>query len=158
MTNDPNQHTPFAVWPEDGGTEAAARTYFEASAQRAAERCASEDWIAGETRWPLMYRVRDDLTGTIWSVEITVAMRPSFVTMRSHEVPMTPACHVLWGGHALCKDQRLRGVPGAWPDGQRWISLKDVADGASEPADGCKKCWPAAPGLVAGIRQIGANP
>jgi hypothetical protein len=145
----------FFIWSEDGD-EASARAYGPAaSPQRAAECRAGDDWLAGETRWPRRYRVRCDVTGSTWSVEVTVAMQPSFVTMRSHEVLMEPSTHVLWGGDVLCKDRRLRGVPGDWPDGQRWISLQAVADGAVSPDDGCAKCWSAAPALVLGIQQIG---
>ena len=64
----------------------------------------------------------------------------------------TPTTHVLWGGHALCDDKRLCGVPGEWPDGQRWISLKDVVDGAAAPGDRCETCWTKVPGRVDGLR------
>jgi hypothetical protein len=71
---------------------------------------------------------------------------------------MPGAIHVLWGGNALCEDKRLRGVPRDWPEDQRWISLKDVADGTEVSADlWCEACFTKAAGLVAGIRQIGAK-
>ena len=56
----------------------------------------------------------------------------------------------------LCEDKRLRGVPRDWPDDQRWISLKDVADGVEAPVDRCETCWNKAPSLVVGLRLIGA--
>lgn len=145
----------FGVWRNDG-TEADARPYRASSPQRAAEQHAREDWLAGATSWPIAYCTRDGITGAIWAVEVTIAMRPSFITVEAHEVSMPAATHVLWGGHALCADLRLRGVPRDWPAGQRWISLKDVADGIEAPPDRCETCWAKAPGLVDGIRQIGA--
>jgi len=144
----------FVVWPD--GDDAGARPCEELSAERAAERRAREDWLAGEETWPHDYRVRDEETGTTWVVGVTVALEPTFVTITAHEVSMPAATHVLWGGAAVCRDPRLRGLPGRWPDGQRWISLRDVASGVELPIDGCDKCRLAAPSLVAEIRQIGA--
>jgi hypothetical protein len=106
-----------------------------------------------ESTWPLVFRVRCP-DGTTRDFEVYRDFVPEFSV---HEVPMSPATHVLWGGEAVCRDGRLRGVPGDWPEGQRWISLQDVADGAAEPSDRCERCWLAAPGLVAGLRQIGAR-
>jgi len=68
---------------------------------------------------------------------------------------MPPATHVLWGGLVLCEDLRLRGVPGDWPVGQRWISLKDVADGVAAPPDRCEACWVKVPTRIEELRQIG---
>jgi hypothetical protein len=144
----------FTVWPEVG-SDAEARTLLAPTADHAAEQRAREDWLAGAKSWPTSYCVRDGLTGTVWVVAVTIMMEPSFVTIEAREIRMSPATHVLWGGHALCEDLRLRHVPRDWPDGQRWISLKDVADGAARPNDGCGTCWDKAPGLVEGLLQIG---
>jgi hypothetical protein len=70
---------------------------------------------------------------------------------------MPAATHALWGGRALCDDPLLRGVPRDWPDGQRWISLRDVAEGAAEPPDRCVACWALVPALVEELRQIGSD-
>jgi hypothetical protein len=144
----------FTVWPNNG-PDAGARTFLAPTARQAAEQRAREDWIAGATSWPIAYRVRDGMRGTIWVVEVTTAMEPTFVALDTREVEMSPATHVLWGGRVLCEDLRLRHVPRDWPDGQRWISLKDVADGVEQPPDYCAACWIKAPKLVDGIRQIG---
>ncbi len=62
----------------------------------------------------------------------------------------------LWGGHALCDHARLRVVPRDWPKGHSWISLQDVADGATvrayDPAGG-----EAAADLVSGL-EVAADP
>ena len=144
----------FEVWPKDG-TDADARTFLAPTAQRAAEKCAREDWLAGATTWPTSYGVRSRYTGQLWVVDVILATQPSFIAIDAREVPMPPATHVLWGGNVLCEDQRLRGVPRDWPEGQRWISLQDVADGVTAPCDPCDLCWDKAPGFVAELRQIG---
>lgn len=110
-----------------------------------------------DDRRRVAYCARDGVTGRIWTVLVGVVAQPSFVALDVYEIPMPPATHVLWGGHVLCEDLRLRGVPRDGPDGQRWISLKDVADGAAAPDDRCETCWTKAPGLVDGIRQIGSD-
>lgn len=61
---------------------------------------------------------------------------------------MDPSTHVLWHGWALCEDDRLRGVPRDWPQGQRWISLRDLIDGTEAPSDLCSACWAKAPALA----------
>ena len=159
MTNRPDYdddlEVPFAVWRKDG-SEADAQSYRAPTAKLAAERRARQDWIAGEASWPVAYCARDGVTGNLWVVDVTIATQPSFVAVDARMVPMPPATHALWGGHVLCEDLRLRGVPRDWPDGQRWISLKDVADGTEAPPDRCETCWTKAPGLVEGLRQIGA--
>ena len=148
--------TPYTVWPEDGSEEA-ARSFSASSVQQAAEQCARQAWIADATSWPAAYRVRDGVTGTIWTVNVSIVMEPSFVTLDASRVEMAPATHVMWGGHALCEDLRLRRVPRDWPHGQRWMSLKAVADGEEAPPDPCPACWTKAPGLVDGILQIGKD-
>jgi hypothetical protein len=152
---DDNLDVPFAVWPKDG-SDADARIFHAPGAKQAAEQHARENWLAGATSWPIAYCVRDCVRGTIWVVDVVLATRPSFIAIDAREVPMSPATHVLWGGGALCQDLRLRHVPRNWPDGHRWISLKDVADGAEAPSDRCEVCWTKAPGLVDGLRQIGS--
>lgn len=146
----------FAVWRKDE-SDVDARTFMTPTAQQAAEQCAREDWIAGATSWPTSYGVRDGLRGTIWVVDVAIAMEPAFVALDAREVAMPASTHVLWGGRALCGDLRLRGVPRDWPPDQRWISLKDVADGVLAPFTRCEACWAKAPELVHGIRQIGSD-
>lgn len=146
----------FAVWPKDGSA-ADAWTIGAPTAKQAAEQRAREDGLAGVTGWPIAYCARDNLTGNVWVVDVMIEMEPSFVAIDVREVPMSPATHVMWGGRVLCEDLRLRRVPRDWPVGQRWISLKDVADGAEDPPDRCETCWAKAPGLVDGLRQIGAD-
>lgn len=145
----------FTVWRKDG-SDVDARTFHALRAQQAAELCAREDWIADATSWPSSYSVHDGVTGTIWVVEVTIAMEPTFVALDTREVEMSPTTHVMWGGHVLCEDLRLRHVPRDWP-AQRWISLKDVADGAARPDDGCAACWNKAPGRVKDLLQIGKS-
>ena len=128
----------------------------------AAERRARDDYADKtswqETGWRAHYYVRDGVTGQIWDVLVGVVPQPSFVTITALKLAMSPATHVLWGGRVLCEDLRLRGVPRDWPADQRWISLKDIADGADAPPDHCAACWSKAPGLVEGIRKIGSMP
>lgn len=145
----------FKVWSKDG-SDVEARTVLAPTAKQAAEQIAREDWLAGATTWPTAYCVRDGLRGTRWDISVTLAMEPTFVVDDIQEIPMASSTHVLWGGRVLCEDLRLRHVPRDWPDGQRWISLKDVADGTEAPPDPCETCWTKAPGLVDGIRQIGS--
>lgn len=156
MIGDP-QEGAFRVWAEDEEASAGRLIGPAGTAARAAELRAREDWLAGEKHWPRTYLTRCDATGTISSVEVTLAMQPSFVTIATRKIPMTPATHVLWGGSALCEDRRLAGMPRDWPADQRWISLKDVADGAVTPSDGCSRCWLKVPDLVTDIKQIGAD-
>jgi len=101
-------------------------------------------------------RLERALVAAYTDVEVLKADRDRLAQL-GDEVPMPPATHVLWGGHVLCEDKRLRGVPRDWPSGQRWISLKDVADGTDAPPDRCEACWTKAPELVAGLRQIGST-
>lgn len=149
---------PFTVW-RMGGLEADARAFRAATARQAAEQCAHAEYVE-DPAWQhdhRVYYVRDGATGRFWTVTVGLVHEPSFVAVGAREIPMPSATHVLWGGRVLCEDLRLRGVPRDWPDGQRWISLKDVADGAAAPPDHCEACWTKAPGLVEGIRQIGVN-
>lgn len=146
----------FKVWPE-AGSDVDARVFLAPTAKQAAEQCAREDWRAGATTWPISYCARDGLTGNMWVVDVTLAMEPTFVAIEARVNPMLPATHVLWGGSVLCEDLRLRHVPRDWPEGQRWISLKDVADGVEPPPDRCVLCWTKAPGLVDGLLRIGAD-
>ena len=145
----------FAVWSQDGD-EADARTYYAPNARQAAEQRAHAD-CKDDLAWPVTYSVCDKRSGQIWVVLVDVVPQPSFVAIEAREIPMMPATHVLWGGRVLCEDLRLRGVPRDWPEDQRWISLKDIADGAEAPADRCETCWKRAPGLVTGLRLIGAG-
>jgi len=156
LSTDPGANIPFAVWPQDG-TEVNARAYTAVSAKQAAEKRAADDYKASGQECASVYCVRDGRTGTIWTVLVGVVREPSFVALDAEEVLLPAATHVLWGGRVLCKDLRLRGVPRDWPDGQRWISLKDVADGAALPDDGCVACWKKAPDLVTALKQIGAD-
>lgn len=162
MTNRPEfdddlDDGPFAVWPQQDGTEADARTYHAVTVRQAAEQCARVDYGDHEaSAWPITYRVRDKQTGQLWMVLVDVVPKPSFVAIEARAVPMPPATHVLWGGRVLCEDLRLRGVPHDWPEGQRWISLKDFADEAEAPPDRCEACWKKGRGLVTGLRLIGA--
>lgn len=103
-----------------------------------------------EATWPLAFRVRCS-DGSTADFEVA---REYVAEFRASPIKVS-ATHVLWGGRALCDDRRLRGVPRDWPAGQRWISLKDVADGTDAPPDPCETCWAKAPGFVEGIRQIG---
>jgi hypothetical protein len=106
-----------------------------------------------ESTWPLVFRVRCP-DGSVQDFEV----HRDFVAEFSAAPAKAAACtHVLWGGRVLCEDPRLRGVPRDWPPDQRWISLKDVADGTAAPPDRCEACWARAPALVEGIRQIGSD-
>jgi len=142
----------FSVWPR-AGSDADVRCYRAESARNAAERAARDDYDPAVAEYA--YGVRDGESGKIWSIVVGVVPQPSFVAIDAQEIEMPAGTHVLWGGHALCEDMRLRGVPRDWPAGQRWISLKDVADGAARPVDGCATCWDKAPGLVEGFMKIG---
>lgn len=159
MTNRPefddDLDDPFEVWPKDG-SEADARTYYAPNARQAAEQRAHAD-CKDDLAWPVAYSVGNKRSGQIWMVLVDMVPKPSFVAIEVREVPMVTATHVLWGGRVLCEDLRLRGVPRDWPADQRWISLKDVADGAAAPPDRCEACWVKAPGLVEGLRQIGSS-
>lgn len=149
-----DEAVPFMVWPMDSSETGSARLYSAATARQAAERRAKDDY-GGDPAWKERYLVRDGVTGQIWDVIVGVVQEPSFVAVTALRVPMRAATHVLWGGRVLCEDLRLRSVPRDWPEGQRWISLKDVADGAAAPADRCFTCWNKAPGFVEDLRQIG---
>jgi len=147
---------PFAVWLE--GNETDVRYYYDWNARRAAQQRARDDRDLAYA-WPVTYCARDGVTGQIWKVRIDRVMQPAFVALDAIEIPMPPTVHVLWGGDVLCEDPRLRRlkVPGNWPEGQRWISLKDVAGGVQAPVDRCEKCWAKAPAIVAELRQIGSD-
>lgn len=149
---------PFTVWPM-GGLEMDARPYRAATAKQAAERCARDDY-SRDPSWQSdhrVYSVLDGSTGRRWTVTISVVQQPSFVAVGAREQPMTPSTHVMWHGRVICEDLRLRGVPAGWPVGQRWISLKDVVDGAAAPPDRCEACWTKAPGRIEELRQIGRS-
>ena len=145
---------PFAVWRQDG-SDTAVRIVQAQSARQAAEQRAREDHQDPIWQSPTTYRVRDGATGQIWDVSVGVVQEPSFVALDAHEIEMPPATHVLWGGRVLCEDLRLRLVPRDWPEGQRWISLKDVAGDVEQPPDYCATCRSKASGLIEGLRQIG---
>lgn len=108
-----------------------------------------------ECTWPLQFRVR----GPEGSVQDFDVDRESVPVFTAHPARMPPALHVLWGGNVLCEHARLREVPGCWPKGQNWISLQDVANGSTVPSEQprCEECWKRAPGLITGLRQIGAD-
>lgn len=149
-----DEDIPFTVWPKSA-SDADARSIRAWSAKHAAEKRAREDWIDGQANWPITYCVRDGVNGTLWAVDIAIATQPSFVAYEAREIEMPAATHVLWGGSVLCEDLRLRRVPNDWPDGQRWISLRDAAVGAETPLNRCAACWAKALGLVEGLKQIG---
>ena len=150
-----DEDIPFTVWPKTA-PEVDARAIRAWSAKHAAEKRAREDWTnEGQADWPITYCVRDGVNGTIWEIDVAIATQPTFVAYEAREIELPAATHVLWGGHTLCKDLRLRCVPRDWPVGHRWISLKDVADGAQAPPDPCEACWAKAPSLVDELRQIG---
>jgi hypothetical protein len=136
---------PFAVWLE--GNETDVREYYDSNAKQAARRRACDDRDLAYA-WPVTYCARDGVTGQLWKVRVDRVMQPAFVALDAIEVPMPPAVHILWNGAALCS---LPGMPKDWPPGHRWISLKDVADGAAAPSDHCMTCWDKAP---AGIEQL----
>lgn len=146
---------PFAVWRQEG-PDLAVHVVAAPSARQAVEKWAREEY-QHDPSWsaPATYRVRDGSTGQIWDITVGIVQEPSFVALDTREIEMRPATHVLWGGKVLCEDLRLRHVPRDWPVKQRWISLKDIADGAARPDDGCDACWTKAPGLVEGLLQIG---
>lgn len=147
---------PFWVWPKDASDAYARATRRLAlSPEQAAEMRAHEDWINGQTSWPITYCVRDGVNGTIWEIDVTIERQPTFVAREARVIELPAATHVLWGGHALCGDLRLRGVPGSWPAGHRWISLKDAADGVEAPSDRCEVCWGKSPARVDELRQFG---
>ena len=144
----------FAVWSKDG-SDVDARSFRALTPSQAAERRAYEDFDGRRDcrDWRDDYCVRNNGTGKLYVVRVGLVPQPSFVAIDVRDVPMEPmepATHVLWGGRALCADLRLRGVPGEWPDGQRWISLRDVAAGPlpTAPPDPCEACWTKAPGFV----------
>ena len=144
----------FSVWPAQG-IEADARSYRAGTARQAAEKCACDDY--DPARAVYAYHVLDSVTGRRWEITVGVVPQPSFVAVEAREIPMEPAAHVLWGGHVLCEDKRLRGVPGTWPEGQRWTALADLRDDVTPPVDGCQACWAKAPGIVAGILKMTGN-
>lgn len=158
-----SQHDQFAVWV-DGEPEESARVFLEACAADAAISRARLDYKNRgdcDRGFPVAYRARNKLTGELFMVEVDFVMRPHFTTVVD-AIPMPPAVHVLWGDRAVCEDPRLRGEPGgwSWPEGQTWITLHALAqgDGEAVPAgDRCHTCWKKAPGLVEGLRQIGAK-
>jgi len=146
----------FTVWPKDGSDDDALDVHA-LTPNQAAELRAKTDYT-GDPDWRASYCVRNNFTGTLYVIDVGVVPQPSFVALLAREVPIPAATHVLWGGHVLCEDKRLRGVPRDWPQDQRWISLQDVADGTEVPANlQCEACFAKAPGLVAGIRQIGVK-
>lgn len=130
---------PFAVWRNDQ-SDADARFYNAPHPRVAAEQRARDD-SGDDVVWPVAYCVRSNVTGTIWSVRVGFVAEPSYVAIGMDEV-MMPATHVLWHGHVLCEDLRVRGVPAEWQIGQTWASLRDVADGiACVPGERCEACW-----------------
>lgn len=152
----------YDILSHDGGRERRGAIYVPDtvlhSASDAAEAYA--DHAHGqrdgyEGTWPLLFRVRNP-DGSFQDFEVDRALVPEFT---ASPVQTTPALHVLWSGRALCDHARLRRVPGDWPQGHSWISLKDVADGATIPSEHprCEACWKRAPGLIEGLRQIGAS-
>jgi hypothetical protein len=138
---------PFTVWLE--GNETDVREYYDSDAKHAARRRACDDHDLAY-HWPVTYCARDGVTGQLWKVRVDRVMQPTFVALDTIEVPMPPAVHILWNGAALCS---LPGMPKDWPPGHRWISLKDVADGAETPADRCMKCWEKGP-MIRDIEQL----
>jgi hypothetical protein len=54
--------------------------------------------------------------------------------MPLEEVNMDTAIHILKHGSAMCG---LRGTPSSWPDGNLWVSFKDLDN---LPKVTCKAC------------------
>jgi hypothetical protein len=158
--HDPDLDIEFAIW-RDGEPEEEARVYSDRSAADAVTWRARHDYHQGyEGSWPVVYRARDKSTGEEFAVEIGMELRPHFSAVRVDVVPMPPAVHILWGDRAICENPQLRGEPGgwSWPEDQTWITLSDFADGdVAGDRDRCAACWKRAPGLVVGLRQIGAT-
>jgi hypothetical protein len=155
VTTPDDEDIAFTIWPKTGSA-ADEHVLRALSAKQAAEKRARVDWTDGKAGWPITYCVRDGVNGTVWEVDVTIATQPSFVAYSTRVVDLPVATHVLWRGVTLCGDLRLRGVPGNWPAGHRWISLKDVAAGEKPPSDRCEACWTKAPGFIEELRQIGA--
>jgi hypothetical protein len=151
-----DEDSPFTVWPKTAASEVDAYSIRACSAKHAAEKRARADWTnEGQASWPVTYCVRDGESGTIWEIDVAIASQPTFVAYEAREIEMPAATHILWGGHALCGDLRLRCVPRDWPAGHRFMSLKAIADGETAPPDRCAGCWEKAPTLVDELRQIG---
>ena len=145
---------PFAVWRQDG-LDTAAHDVRASNAKQAAEQRAREDYQDPSWQSPATYRVRDGQTGQLWDVTVGLVQEPSFVALDTLEIEMSPSTHVLWGGNVLCEDLRLRHVPRNWPADQRWISLRDVADGTPRPDESCEACWTKALKLIDNLLEIG---
>jgi hypothetical protein len=147
---------PFTVWPKTGAT-VDGHVFRALSAKQAAERKARADWVDNKGSWPITYRVRDGMNGNVWEVDVAIAPSPSFIAYSARVVDLPAATHVLWHGVTLCGDLRLRGVPGNWPAGHRWISLKEVAEGTTAPPDRCEACWTRTwtPGFIEELKQLG---
>jgi hypothetical protein len=147
---------PFRVWRQTEA-EADAQMFHAFSAKHAAEKRARQDWTDhGEASWPITYNVQDGVNGNLWSIDVAIATQPSFVAIDARQIEMAAAVHVLWGGHVLCEDLRLRAVPRDWPESQRWVSLKDVAENIEVSEDlRCPVCWGKVFKLIEELRQIG---
>lgn len=150
----------FKVWHRDSDPMT-ARTFAEATPERAAEQYARADYR--ERQWPpdpadpTAYFARDERLGVTWEVDVAIVHEPAFVADRAREVPLLPAVHVLWGSQVLCEEPRLlAALPGSWPEGQRWISLREFAGPVEVPASRCEKCWARAADVANSLRKIEA--
>jgi hypothetical protein len=143
--------SPYAVWPwRRSYTD--ARVYHAASPREAAEMRARSDGEMGE--WPRSYGVRDTITEEVLIIDVDMIQKPVFAACEAGTLSVKPAVHVLWNGRALCS---IPGMPKDWPPGHRWISYKDVADGAEASADCCARCWDKARALIDHRQQIGST-
>ncbi|MFN4090603.1 MAG: hypothetical protein ACK4QW_16380, partial [Alphaproteobacteria bacterium] len=81
---------------------------------------AREDWLAGQVDFT--YCVRDSVRGTIWVVEVTIAMEPSFVALDAREVDT--------GTHRFAAAAGSSGsgtCAAAFPRGRGWAICPDIA-------------------------------
>jgi hypothetical protein len=143
----------FTVWQKDRPDT--SRELLALNAPQAAEQQAREDYQDPSWRAGTTYRVRDAATGVLCEASVFVKSEPSFVARLLRVIEIPSMTHVLWGARVLCEDLRLRGVPAEWPEAQRWMSLKDVADGVPAPSDRCEDCWSKALELIDESRHFG---
>lgn len=143
---------PYVVW-RWAMSYTDAQIYYATGPKEAAEQRAHADHAGEMSSWPRSYGVEDKSTGRILIVPVDMIQKPVYVACPAEMISVEPATHVLWNGRACCS---IPGLPKDWPPGHRWISYKDVADGAPAPADRCEKCWAKAPALIDHLRQIGS--
>jgi len=141
----------YEVWRV--GMVVAPRTVVAANVMQAAKEAARLD-DAERRPWPARYEIREAATGRAYCAAVARVSQPQYEVLELDALPMDPAVHVLWGGAALCEDQRLAGVRD-WPAGQRWVSLSEVAKGAALPT--CARCRTRADEVIASIRDISSS-